>query len=386
MLSNPPHQPRTASRAPFVLLALLLLSCSKSGESPSETDEPAVWTVSSEPTVTIGEIDGDPEYLLSRVSSGILIPDGRIAVADRHADGIRLFSPDGSFDREIGRRGEGPGEFAGITTIQVISPDTIVAHDRRLTRLTKFLTSGSLVSVHPLQAVDGYPEIYLGQYSNGELGFGWIRLGAEENYQMRTDLMRLARFSKNGQLTQHLGSHTGMIRSGASPLAFSPHLHAEMIGDSIFLTDGLLPEIQVWDDQGALARTIPVPVPDVDPAAAWAALEEYIQTEGNEHQVGWFEGQPRDAPIPRISKMLVDDQDRLWVKKYESPADSHLQWGKRGRGGEWLIMETTGKVLATIDLPEGFYLLDVRGGQILGQIQDEFDVEKLQLFEIAGSI
>jgi hypothetical protein len=155
-----------------------------------------------------------------------------------------------------------------------------------------------------------------------------------------------------------------------------------MIGDSLFLTDGLLPEIQVWNDQGEMVRTIEVPVPPLDPSAAWVALENYIQTEGNEHQRGWLEEQPRDYTIPRISMMLVDDQNRLWVKKYESPADSHLQWGPRCKGGEWLVLDTSGRVLATIDLPEGFLLLDIRENQVLGQIWDDLGVERLRVYGI----
>jgi len=46
-----------------------------------------------------------------------LIPDGRIAVADNGAATIRIFRPDGSFERELGRRGEGPGEFAYLSSI-----------------------------------------------------------------------------------------------------------------------------------------------------------------------------------------------------------------------------------------------------------------------------
>ena len=87
-------------------------------------------------------------------------------------------------------------------------------------------------------------------------------------------------------------------------------------------------------------------------------------------ELQWFEGQPRDVALPRISMMLMDDRDRLWVKKYDPSTDSHLIGPSRCRGGEWLIMETSGEVVATIDLPEGFLLLDVRGDRLLGKVQD----------------
>jgi hypothetical protein len=341
-----------------------------------------VWTLSPEPTLTIGQTDGEREYLFSRIRSAILLPGGRIGVVDQHAEGIRVFSPEGIFEREIGRRGEGPGEFVRLSVMRFVPPDTILVHDSRLYRLTKFLTTGELLSVHRLQAVDGFPEIYLGAFSTGDLGFGWIRQGEEYDYRLRTDVMQLARFNETGQLIHRLGSHDGMIRAGSSPLAFSPHLHAEMIGDSVFLTDGLLPEVEVWDDQGNLVRTIDVPISPPNPEEAWAALEDHIRTEGNDHQRRWLGEQPTDYAIPRISMMQVDDENRLWLKKYESPADSHLYRGRRCIGGNWLIVELSGEVIATIDLPEGFLLLDIRGNRALGLTQDDLDVERLQLFEV----
>ena len=124
-----------------------------------------------------------------------------------------------------------------------------------------------------------------------------------------------------------------------SPLAFSPYFYGEVIGNSVFLTNGLRPEIQVWDHQGALVRTIHVPFPEVNPSEAWTQLEEALLARGNELELRGLEVQPREVTIPRISKMLVDDQDRLWVKKYDPRTDNFFL-RSRCRGGKWLILET----------------------------------------------
>jgi hypothetical protein len=168
-----------------------------------------------------------------------------------------------------------------------------------------------------------------------------------------------------------LGTETGMLRTGSSPLAFSPHLHTELIHDSIYITNGLRPEIQVWDREGNLAHAIAVPIPPFDPAVAWTELETELFARNDRFELQWFEGQPRDVPIPFISMMLVDDRDRLWIKTYNPRTDSHLLRTGRGRGGEWLILEASGGVVATIHLPDGFLLLDVGGGRLLGKIRDE---------------
>ena len=167
-------------------------------------------------------------------------------------------------------------------------------------------------------------------------------------------------------------------------MAFSPDLYAELIRDSIFLTNGLPPEIQVWDQEGNLARTITVPAPEVNSSEAWTQLEEVLLTRGNQFELRWFEDelQPRDGPVPPISMMLVDDQQRLWVKMYDPRTDSHLLTTGRRTGGEWLILDLSGAVVATTHLPEGFLLLDVRGGRLLGKTRDALGVERVQVYEI----
>ena len=109
------------------------------------------------------------------------------------------------------------------------------------------------------------------------------------------------------------------------------------------------------------------------------ALEEVVRAGGDELALGLLETQPREEAIPWISMMLVDDQDRLWVKRYDPRTDSHYLMGDRCRGGEWWILESDGTVTATIVLPEGFLLLDVRGDRLLGNTRDPLGVEQLRV-------
>lgn len=374
---------RDALATPQVLaLAFVVVSCGSS-DQPSVASEPATWTVGAAPIAEIGQVDGDPEYLFSRISHAKLLPDGRVAVVDNADATIRVFSADGLFDHAFGGEGEGPGEFAYISGIQVSPPDTIVAHDSQLLRLSRFLTSGSLIATVPLRAEDGLPEIYLGAYSNGELGFAWIRQGPRSGEDVTPDEMRIARFDESGHMNAMLGTETGMLRTGSSPLAFSPHLYTELIHDSVYITNGLRPEIQVWDHEGNLARTITIPIQPLDPTVAWTELETELLARDDRFELQWFENQPRDVSLPFIAMMLVDDQDRLWIKKYNPRTDSHLLRTGRARGGDWLILETSGAIVASVHLPDGFLLLDIGKDRLLGKVRDGLGVETLQVYGIA---
>ena len=49
------------------------------------------WRVGAEPAVTIGSVDGEDPYLLSRVRGGFIVPDGRIVVVNGGSNELRVF-------------------------------------------------------------------------------------------------------------------------------------------------------------------------------------------------------------------------------------------------------------------------------------------------------
>ena len=371
----------------WVWAAVLLPACSggdDAGPHPDEdsrSGEPAVWTVSHAADLVIGQAEGEEPYLFSRIDAAVLLPDGGVAVADRGGEGVRVFGPHGIFRREIGRRGEGPGEFGSAALLQlaVVPPDTLEVYDSRLYRMSRFLLTGRLLSTIQLQAEDGRPEVYLGTFSTGEVGFAWIKMGPRNWSRLSPDTMQLARFDESGRMTTSLGTETGIVRSSSGVYAFSPHLYAALIGDSVFLTNGVDPEIEVRDYEGDPVRVIPVPIPATEFATALDALKEEIQARGNQTEMGWFENQPGEGAVPRISTFLVDDRTRLWAKTYEPRADNHILLHGRLQGGRWWVLQPDGSVLATVQIPDELVLLDVRGNLLLGKTRDDLGVERIQV-------
>lgn len=59
------------------------------------------------------------EVILGR-TAGIVVDDyGRVYVGDQHANTVHVFDSDGSYLRQIGSQGEGPGEFLNIWDVQI---------------------------------------------------------------------------------------------------------------------------------------------------------------------------------------------------------------------------------------------------------------------------
>lgn len=100
-------------RAMTAGVALLVLVGVGGCESPpmAETATAAADTVTLERVVRIGEITGDPSYQFGQVTGLAGDDAGRIFVSDGLASVVRVYGSDGSFLRQIGREGDGPGEF-----------------------------------------------------------------------------------------------------------------------------------------------------------------------------------------------------------------------------------------------------------------------------------
>jgi len=65
------------------------------------------------PAIVIGQADGPPEYAFGNVAGGLLLPDGRVAIADGLASQVRIYDGRG----EWGSSGSGPGSVGGPVSL-----------------------------------------------------------------------------------------------------------------------------------------------------------------------------------------------------------------------------------------------------------------------------
>src|SRR5690554_4378969 len=124
------------------------------------TGTPPAWR--TERTLLLGAVDGGPEEFGS-IRSVLADADGNIYVADEVAQEIRVFAPDGRHVRTIGRKGAGPGEFAGLYGLAWLDDEALAALDARNARIgilsregewldaiRYFPISGPMIRLHPL--------------------------------------------------------------------------------------------------------------------------------------------------------------------------------------------------------------------------------------------
>ena len=143
-----PYPPRSAARLCALFMALLIAGgCQTDAGSTPDAFEDNVWTL-SERELRIGSVD-DPEYIIGFIGDIALGPDGLLYTLEWGEGSVRRWTPDGQPAGNIGRLGEGPGEFEQPTDLGFFG-DSLWVWDMDAYRVSYFDLDGAFLgSVSP---------------------------------------------------------------------------------------------------------------------------------------------------------------------------------------------------------------------------------------------
>lgn len=119
-------------------------------ENAIPDDEPVLVTLSEEPIVSIGTVEGGEASQLHRVRAALRMPDGRIAILNAGTHEVRIYREDGTLDIRFGGQGGGPGEFSGFPYhMTLLPPDTLAVMDLQTWEVSFFLADGTFLEKQP---------------------------------------------------------------------------------------------------------------------------------------------------------------------------------------------------------------------------------------------
>ena len=95
--------------------------------------------------LSIGVADGAEEYMLGEVADLALAPDGSLYVFDRQVPVIRHYDAQGKFLRNVGRSGQGPGEYRSSSGIAVTRDGRLLLWDTVNWRINVYSAGGDFV-------------------------------------------------------------------------------------------------------------------------------------------------------------------------------------------------------------------------------------------------
>ena len=345
--------------------------------SEGEWSEATAWRLSSEPILTIGELDGPEEYLLFQVIGARRLSNGNIVIANGGTQELRFYDPSGTHLQSIGGEGEGPGEFRRLEEPWPLGSDSIVTWDLRNARLTVFDINGQLGRSFRLDPIpDGirpYPRgvladnsllVYATVLSEGQLPLGQRPLGVYR------DSILYARYSLEGaHLTTLIRRQGGEQRlfSGqgggiaGSLVLYAPVPTATAFGDRLYYGSGESWEIEVYSPDGALTHLF---------GRAEQNRPFTLETEFEARNFALWP--PTPETLPAYRSFIASDDGSLWVENYTRPSEQP----------SWAVFRDDGRYLGDVETPMGAQVTHVGDDFMLVIWEDELEVEQVQMYEL----
>ncbi len=405
----------------FAILPLVLLMACQGREPSTETflvaDSAGVtivesarplwergegWTLSREPEVVIGQVEGDEEYLLSGVTGVRRLSDGRIAILDAGSYRVRVYDASGRHLMDLGGEGDGPSEFRWPQFLGVVS-DTLFVYEYVGGDLTWFSPDGQLLRTSSVfRGPDGVvPNVEMFGYLEDGLGIAIRHVASRDRSYvegLNRPSMQIWRFDLFNAGADSLFSAPGyeQIISFPGGGVTGHHLYVFGKGTSLAVskteiyvapTDEF--SIQVFDRGGILRRIIRrneaprrVTAKDFD---QWVdqRIEILDPPRDERAEMRRSAGELSYAEtMPAFRWIAVDSEGDLWVEEWQGVGLDQ---------GRFLVFRPDGAWLGYVEIPEGLpesrgyphqQVMEIGSDYLLGVWTDDYGVEQVRLYRI----
>ncbi|TVR32955.1 MAG: 6-bladed beta-propeller [Balneolaceae bacterium] len=294
---------------------------------------------------------------------------GRVYIADRQENDIKVFNNEGEFVRTVGRSGDGPGEFRQISSV-LIENHSLWVYDNNLKRVNSYDTEtghynhGSRIAVNrsDFEDLDSRYVRGIHRLPNSRFLIDFLKTEMPENVTGWETVQNRSSFyimNHHGELTggpifEKPSSYHVMMVAGpritGTPVDFYPSLQVGAAGNGRIYV--MWPEhflLEIYDERGEQEQAIYYPIERVsyDPAGSFDGEQNEL-TERARREVDF----PAFEPVS--DRMLMDDRDRVWVS-----VNTH-----EPNKDEWWVLDLDGKLLARFSWPSDEPLETVRGDHV----------------------
>jgi hypothetical protein len=406
----------------FLSTALIVSGCNRQPDEPAamatlEQPDSAVWTAATEwrlsqnPVVEIKGSDDNVENTPLDPVAVFQLHDGRYVVADGDQNGwhaLLIYDDQGKFERQLGRKGQGPGEFVQLHMWAGRYPgDSIAALDFDGPSIEIFTPTGEHARAVKLPKDPAKRPRLQGDYGGGGQFVGVFEDGRGLKFSETVlDLVagpgpvwyepELFVFDANGtrQLTLAKLRTWPHWWDGKTvqEFVFGPQAVTAVGRNQWYHGRADSFVIRAFDPEGKLRRTIRRPFQPV-------AVTEQDREELIKWRIGLAKasraGRPDIATVveqnlrtsarfaevlPAYSDLIEDADGNLWVEHFRM-AFGRVQ-GPDRRPTRWSVFDPNGRWLGEVEVPASFVVSSITSDKVLGFWQDEFDVEHVRVYAL----
>ena len=298
----------------------------------------------------VGGLDGGEAYTFGYVTAVAPSPDRSFYVADLQGPIVRRYDADGRHVADIGRVGEGPGEYRSVYGLGVLGDGRLILWDPLNARLSTYGADGEWESSRPVfEGIGGVDRGFV--YSPS--GDVYVVVNPERGFDS-SDGERPSdwgRIHPDGTLERVAGRPSEdrdgprYVVSGRGGL-YHPFVTMTL---SALGPDGSLYEVR--NDQFRITRSLPGGDTRVigrdearialttDEKTEWNARSERLARRNPQRRARYF---PIPDFKPYIRELVVDPEGRLWVSRYTeasymeySPEERAYRQGRGLASYEW---------------------------------------------------
>ena len=398
---------RTWHRSTFVALALAsVAACEPEGRgAPAATaavevvSHGAIRSSSPNP----GQLNAHPVLSIAGGRQGfvrladVAVDDaGTIYVLDSGAQSVSIFDEAGSLVTQVGREGDGPGEFRAVRHLLLVR-GAFVVPDLGRGLLIRFGRDGEFRGEVPLATDRGIP-------------IWWADDGEGLMVQHRSTIVTmfgvgggdaggdvLSRVDpETGSLSAFLTLPHGGVISSVTFRLLAPEPAWDMSKDG-GLVFGFNSEMNftLMDSSGDPLRTItayvvPEPVEESGRQIVLDLFEDYIRRAGGEPVAGLREVITVADNYPVFTRIMFGPHSTVMLERparlSELPVDNPIAAGKvdlKGMGsGTFDVFARDGDFLGFVTLPAGFRPTDYHGSAVYGIQTDALGVQSVRAYSI----
>ncbi len=382
---------RVAGRT--LIAAIVFLAACDS--STTETAEASRWMLGEE-LLRIGSLD-DSLYALAPVGDLDVGPDGDVYVAQSQAHLVRVFSADGTFVRDWGKEGEGPGEFKRVGRMGFLG-DSLWVIDAGNRRINLFRNPQGFIGSFRLPQVADLPEGLTQEFAEpARDGGAFMTTAAAFRGELEgTDhAFPILRVDSEGVMIDTLGHRytahdLGVLVEESGGQIRSVQIFEQKFSDvtlwavtpdqGMVLVDRRIrrsatpPTIGVHrlDASGETVYRVTIPyVPTPVPGSVVDSLISRYAAGGTDR------GKIREIlflppTYPPVARVLVARDGSVWMSR-AGPNDEPV---------EWMVLDRQGVLVATLQVPRKFKLYVIESDTMWGVETDELDVPYVVAHEL----
>jgi hypothetical protein len=349
------------------------------------------WTIASEPGLTIGVLEGDPDYQLFDVGRALRLDDGRIVVANAGTHELRFYDASGAFLHSAGGQGDGPGEFQDIGWLAPLGGDTLATYDYGARRISLFDSEGTFLSTAAPQPPEGESNpLFVAYMSDGSLlAVSLIAVSPATESGLHRNAQLLVRYRPDGTFIDSVGRFPGREtyvkvddgRVTASALPFERRAGYAASDQGIYVGGADRPVVGLFGTDGRLLRVIRwnQPLLEVTPkmideikrqrSERWEELN--LDAAFRAQMEAMQEEMPWPDRLPAYSRFIVDADQNLWVERFSTPMATTSRWS---------VFDPDGILLGEVETPYGVRIFQIGSDFMLGVGRDAMDVEQVRVY------